>query len=57
VATIMLYIIIVLIGSKAVIANFSGLGLYVVAGFVILLKLTVLFSRVQSEIKLKDRRW
>jgi len=37
VATTMLYIIIALIGSKAVIANFSGLGLYVVAGFVILL--------------------
>jgi uncharacterized membrane protein len=37
VATTMLYIIIALIGSKAVIANFSGLGVYVVAGFVILL--------------------
>jgi len=37
VATTMLYIIIALIGSKAVIANFSGLGFYVVAGFVILL--------------------
>jgi uncharacterized membrane protein len=37
VATTMLYIIIALIGSKAVIENFSGLGVYVVAGFVILL--------------------
>ncbi len=36
VATTMLYIIIALIGSKAVIESFSGLGFYVVAGFVIL---------------------
>ncbi|WP_457748007.1 DUF819 family protein [Sulfurimonas sp.] len=37
VATTMLYIIIALIGSRAVIENFSGLGIYVLAGFVILL--------------------
>ena len=37
VATTMLYIIIALIGSKAVIDDFSGLGIYVFAGFVILL--------------------
>ena len=37
VATTMLYIIIALIGSKAVIESFSGLGVYVLAGFVILL--------------------
>jgi len=37
VATTMLYIIIALIGSKAVFDSFSGLGVYVVAGFVILL--------------------
>ncbi|HFB54110.1 MAG TPA: DUF819 family protein [Sulfurimonas autotrophica] len=37
VATTMLYILIALIGSKAVIESFSGLGFYVVAGFVILL--------------------
>ena len=37
VATTMLYIIIALIGSKAVIENFSGLGVYVFAGFSILL--------------------
>jgi len=37
VATSMLYIIIALIGSKAVIESFSGLGVYVVAGFTILL--------------------
>jgi uncharacterized membrane protein len=37
VATTMLYIIIALIGSKAVIDNFSGLGMYVFAGFIILL--------------------
>ena len=36
VATSMLYIIIALIGSKAVIESFSGLGVYVLAGFVIL---------------------
>lgn len=36
VATSMLYIIIALIGSKAVIESFSGLGVYVVAGFSIL---------------------
>ena len=36
VATTMLYIIIALIGSKAVIESFSGLGIYVFAGFVIL---------------------
>ncbi|MFK5937763.1 MAG: DUF819 family protein [Sulfurimonas sp.] len=36
VSTTMLYIIIALIGSKAVINNFSGLGLYVLAGFTIL---------------------
>ena len=36
VATSMLYIIIALIGSKAVIDNFSGLGLYVMAGLSIL---------------------
>ena len=37
VATSMLYIIIALIGSQAVIESFSGLGLYVLAGFLILL--------------------
>ena len=37
VATTMLYIIIALIGSKAVIESFSGLGMYVLAGFSILL--------------------
>jgi len=37
VATSMLYIIIALIGSKAVIENFSGVGIYVLAGFSILL--------------------
>jgi len=37
VATSMLYIIIALIGSKAVIESFSGLGVYVLAGFTILL--------------------
>lgn len=37
VATTMLYILIALIGSRAVIENFSGLTLYVVAGFMILL--------------------
>ena len=37
VATSMLYIIIALIGSKAVIESFSGLGVYVLAGFSILL--------------------
>jgi len=37
VATTMLYILIALIGSRAVIENFSGLGMYVFAGFVILL--------------------
>ena len=37
VATTMLYIIIALIGSKAVIESFSGLGFYVLAGFSILL--------------------
>lgn len=37
VATTMLYIIIALIGSKAVIDSFSGLGVYVFAGFIILL--------------------
>jgi len=37
VATSMLYIIIALIGSKAVIESFSGLGLYVLAGFCILI--------------------
>jgi len=36
VATTMLYILIALIGSRAVIENFSGLGSYVLAGFVIL---------------------
>ena len=36
VATTMLYIIISLIGSKAVIENFNGLGTYVLAGFSIL---------------------
>jgi len=36
VATTMLYIIIALIGSKAVIESFSGLGVYVLAGFTIL---------------------
>lgn len=36
VATSMLYIIIALIGSKAVIESFSGLGIYVLAGFSIL---------------------
>jgi uncharacterized membrane protein len=37
VATTMLYILIALIGSRAVIENFSGLGVYVLAGFTILL--------------------
>ena len=37
VATTMLYILISLIGSRAVIENFSGLGVYVFAGFLILL--------------------
>ncbi len=37
VATTMLYIIIALIGSKAVFDSFSGLGVYVLAGFIILL--------------------
>jgi len=37
VATTMLYILIALIGSRAVIENFSGLGLYVTAGLSILL--------------------
>ncbi|MEA2073779.1 MAG: DUF819 family protein, partial [Campylobacterota bacterium] len=36
VATSMLYVIIALIGSKAVIESFSGLGVYVLAGFSIL---------------------
>jgi len=36
VATSMLYIIIALIGSKAVFDSFSGLGVYVLAGFLIL---------------------
>jgi uncharacterized membrane protein len=36
VATTMLYIIIALIGSKAIIESFSGLGIYVFAGFSIL---------------------
>ena len=36
VASSMLYIIIALIGSKAVIESFSGLGIYVLAGFLIL---------------------
>jgi uncharacterized membrane protein len=36
VATTMLYILIALIGSKAVIEDFSGLGIYVFAGLVIL---------------------
>ena len=37
VATTMLYVIIALIGSKALIESFSGLGVYVLAGFIILL--------------------
>ncbi|MEN4053351.1 MULTISPECIES: DUF819 family protein [Sulfurimonas] len=37
VATTMLYILIALIGSRAVIESFSGLGMYVLAGFLILL--------------------
>ncbi|UCN00741.1 DUF819 family protein [Sulfurimonas sp. SWIR-19] len=37
VATTMLYILIALIGSRAVIENFSGLGMYVLAGFTVLL--------------------
>jgi len=37
VATTMLYIIIALIGSKAVFDSFAGLGVYVFAGFLILL--------------------
>ena len=37
VATTMLYIIIALIGSKAIFESFSGLGVYVLAGFMILL--------------------
>jgi len=36
VATTMLYILIALIGSRAVIESFSGLGVYVLAGFIIL---------------------
>ena len=36
VATAMLYVIIALIGSKAVFGSFSGLGVYVFAGFMIL---------------------
>ncbi|QSZ40989.1 DUF819 family protein [Sulfurimonas aquatica] len=36
VATTMLYLLIALIGSKAVIDNFSGIGIYVFAGFMIL---------------------
>ena len=36
VATTMLYILIALIGSRAVIENFNGLGVYVLAGFMIL---------------------
>jgi len=37
VATTMLYIIIALIGSKAVVESFNGLGVYVLAGFSILI--------------------
>jgi len=37
VATTMLYIIVALIGSQAIFENFSGVGVYVFAGFVILL--------------------
>jgi len=37
VATTMLYIIIALIGSKAVFDSFAGLGIYVLAGFTVLL--------------------
>ena len=37
VATSMLYILVALIGSRAVIESFSGLGVYVLAGFTILL--------------------
>ncbi len=37
IATTMLYVIIALIGSQAVIENFSGMGVYVFAGFMILL--------------------
>lgn len=37
VATTMLYVLIALIGSKAVFESFSGLGLYVFTGFIILL--------------------
>lgn len=36
VATTMLYVIIALIGSQAVVESFSGLGVYVLAGFTIL---------------------
>jgi len=36
VATTMLYILVALIGSQAIIENFSGLGEYVLAGFLIL---------------------
>jgi len=36
VATTMLYILIALIGSRAVVEDFSGVGVYVLAGFVIL---------------------
>lgn len=42
VATTMLYVIIALIGSQATIESFSGLGLYVLAGFCILLVHAVL---------------
>ena len=44
VATTMLYIIIALIGSKAVIESFSGLGVYVFAGFIILLIHAILMA-------------
>ena len=37
VANTMLYVIIALIGSKAIIEDFSGLGTYIFAGFIILL--------------------
>ena len=37
VANTMLYVIIALIGSKAIIEDFSGLGVYILAGFIILL--------------------
>ena len=49
VATTMLYILIALIGSRAVIENFSGVSVYVFAGFLILL-LHALFMTLAAKI-------